>query len=72
MNGVILGQSLLDHLYEKQIKDLQIYWASPIKNEKIKTIVLERNNADIFKNLEIDFKNDSSYKILITRSIVSC
>ena len=72
MYGVILGQSLLDHLDEKQIKDLQIDWASPIKNEKIKTIVLERNNVDIFKNLEIDFKNDSSYKILVIRSIVSC
>ena len=72
MNGVILGQSLLDHLDEKQIKDLQIDWATPIKNDKIKTIVLERNNSDIFKNLEIDFKNDSSYKILVIRSIVSC
>jgi len=72
MYGVILGQSLLDHLDEKQIKDLQIDWATPIKNDKIKTIVLERNNSDIFKNLEIDFKNDSSYKILVIRSIVSC
>ena len=72
MYGVILGQSLLDHLDEKQIKDLQIDWATPIKNDKIKTIVLERNNSDIFKNLEIDFKNDSSYKILAIRSIVSC
>ena len=51
MYGVILGQSLLDHLDEKQIKDLQIDWATPIKNDKIKTIVLERNNSDIFKNL---------------------
>ena len=72
INGVILGQSLLDHLDEKQIKDLQIDWASPIKNDKVKTIVIEKNNADIFKNLEIDFKNDSSYKILIIRSTVSC
>jgi hypothetical protein len=65
MYGVILGQSLLDHLDEKQIKDLQIDWATPIKNDKIKTIVLERNNSDIFKN-------HSSYKILVIRSIVSC
>ena len=59
MNGVILGQSLLDHLDEKQIKDLQIDWASPIKNDKVKTIVLERNNSDIFKNLETLFHKNT-------------
>jgi len=70
MNGVILGQSLLDHLDEKKIKDLQIDWVR--KNDKVKTISLTRNNAQIFKNLEIDFKNDSSYKILVIRSTMSC
>ena len=39
MNGVILGQSLLDHLDEKQIKDLQIDWASPIKMIRLKLLL---------------------------------
>ena len=39
MYGVILGQSLLDHLDEKQIKDLQIDWASPIKMIRLKLLL---------------------------------
>lgn len=83
MNGVTLGESLLYYLDEKQIKTLQLDWKAPKKNNKIKTIVLDRDKMDvkkhlteltydIFKNPEIDFKNDSSYKILGIRGKISC
>jgi hypothetical protein len=82
MNGVSLEDSLLYYLDEKQIKTLQTDWIYSKKTDKIKTIILDRDKMDvkkpteliydIFKNPEVDFKNDPSYKILAIRGMFSC
>ena len=64
VEGISIGDSLLDYYSKKEIKNKLLKTPSTYTNDEIKRVWFNLDNPKIYSTLNIHFLNNQSYKIV--------